>query len=164
LRASSALGGLALGDLGLGGSFTARFGVQLGLLALLGLAHPRIGERALAGVLLILAEGAQHHAGARRLLGDGRSAGPWAWAQAWRPAGFGLRLRGGVRAAGHRRTLALGLHHHGLGAAMGKALPYPALLDRGLAHAQRPSGGPQLAIVLIFRFAHAWFKISFSPI
>ena len=42
----------------------APLGVLLGVFPLLGFAHARIGERPLAGFLLVVGQGAQHHAGA----------------------------------------------------------------------------------------------------
>ena len=103
-------------------------------LPLLGLALARVGQGAGAGVLLVVGEGAKHHARTAGLCGLGLSfLGWWLWR--------GLRrlrpslLNGPRRGARANGPPLLFFHQYGLASPMAKALPHMAGLD-GSAHVE----------------------------
>ena len=108
-------------------------GGLLGLLALLRLAHARVLQSALAGVLLVVGKLPQHDATPPRL---GRlGLGFLSYLGAWRGR-RGLNLFGRLRPGGADRPALLLLDQNGLRAPVAEALPHMAGLHRP-AHVER---------------------------
>ncbi len=128
-------------------------GVQLCFLALLGLAVPRFLKGLEARVLLVLREGAQHHARAA-LLGFLAFAGRIALRRGRRHLWLGLLNRQSRRRGAYCPTLFL-LHQNGLGAPMAEALANMAGFDRP-AHIERHLPGTANGLVVSFvNLAHS---------